>query len=82
MFPKENFDKRWTMIVVLPRRKQRKASLTDDEELSLLSGGTGSVVSGMDTLMGGEGGSMIGDDELMGPAPNNMKDPPNKPSKI
>ena len=50
MYPSEPFDKRWTVIIMLPRRKRRKNSTGDDDDLSLLSGGTGSVISGIDTL--------------------------------
>lgn len=63
MFPTEQFDKRWTMIIIMPKRRKRKnSSLIDDDNLSLLSGGTGSVISGMETLLGGGGESITVDD--------------------
>lgn len=59
MFPTETFDKKWTLIIHLPKKKRHKNSLVDDDNLSLLSGGTGSVISGMETMMNGNIGESL-----------------------
>jgi len=49
MFPNENFDKKWSLTINLPKRKRKRANtFSDDSNMSLLSDGNASDASAGD----------------------------------
>lgn len=49
MFPNENFDKKWSLTINLPKRKRKRGNtFSDDDNMSLLSDGNASAASAGD----------------------------------